>query len=322
VAKITSELMKDVSKLSLKAELERLSNLNTSNIVYGTLSDQQINILAKKISLLPQEYRNILFFRYSFNSSPSQTDKILEIENSKAKLPYIQKMLSSFMSLENSWIANDSIKKACQIALKEAIKDYDNIDILHKPNYSKEFRRKLKDIKVGQDINRIFMLIAKRAAIFILVALLSFSTVLAVNAEVREKVFDWIIETFPQFSIFTSQNIDEDNPVELTAFNINYVPRGFELVDRNEGRTKLIYNYSTKNDQKLTIIFSLSSEGKSYYDTENAEIEEFVFKGSRAYIWQTSEITYLIWYQDGIECHISGNISKDEIIKVAENILK
>jgi dipeptidyl aminopeptidase/acylaminoacyl peptidase len=145
---------------------------------------------------------------------------------------------------------------------------------------------------------------------------------LAVNAEAREKVFDWIIETFPQFSIFTSQNIDEDNPVELTAFNINYVPRGFELVDRNEGRTKLIYNYSTKNDQKLTIIFSLSSEGKSYYDTENAEIEEFVFKGSRAYIWQTSEITYLIWYQDGIECHISGNISKDEIIKVAENILK
>lgn len=214
------------------------------------------------------------------------------------------------------------MEKACKMALKEATKDYDNVEILNKPNYSKDFRRKLKDIKVEQDINRIIMLIAKRAAMFILVAILSFSTVMAINAEAREKVLDWIIETFPKFSIFTSQKIDEDNPVELTSLKINYIPPGFELVDTNVGRTKLIYNYSTKNDQKLTIIFSLSSEVKSYYDTENAEIEEFVFKGSGAYIWQTSEITYLIWYQDGVECHISGNLSKDEIIKVAENILK
>ncbi|MDY0237039.1 MAG: DUF4367 domain-containing protein [Gudongella sp.] len=322
MSKIASEIMKDVSKLSLQIELQKLAKLDINAIIYGVLSDDQIEILAKKIGLLPSEYRNILFFKYLFSNSPSETENVLGIENSKVKLRYVQKMLSAFMGLENSWIANDSMKKACQIALKEETKEYDNLQILHKPNYSKDFRLKLKNIKIKQNYNQIVMLVAKRAAIFILVTTLSFSAVMAVNAQAREKVLDWIIETFPQFTIFTSQNIDEDNPVELTAFNINYIPRGFELVDTNAGRTKLIYNYSTKNDQKITIIFSLSSEGKSYYDTENAEIEEFVFKGSGAYIWQTSEITYLIWYQDGIECHISGNISKDEIIKVAENILK
>ena len=96
VSRTAREFIKDVSKLSLKAELESLGNLNTSNIVYGTLSDQQIGLLAKKINLLPQEYRNILFFRYSFNSSPSQTDSILETENSKAKLRYAQKNVILF----------------------------------------------------------------------------------------------------------------------------------------------------------------------------------------------------------------------------------
>jgi len=33
-------------------------------------------------------------------------------------------------------------------------------------------------------------------------------------------------------------------------------------------------------------------------------------------------MTYLIWCQDGIECHVSGNLDKDEVIKVAENIEK
>lgn len=322
MSKIASEIMKDVSKLSLQTELQKLAKININTIIYGRLTDQQIDVLAKKINLLPSEYRNILFFKYSFNNSPSETDNVLGIENSKTKLRYAQKMLSGFMGLENSWVANDSMKKACQIALREETKEYDNVQILNKPDYSNNFRRKLKNIKMKKKYNRIVMLVVKRVAIFILVTILSFSAVMSVNAEAREKVLDWITETFPQFSIFTSQNIDENNSVELTTFNINYIPTGFELEDTNVGRTKVIYNYLTKNDQKLTIIFSLSNEGKSYYDTESAEIEEFVFKGSKAYIWKTSEITYLIWYQDGVECHISGNLSKDEIIKVAENILK
>ena len=39
-------------------------------------------------------------------------------------------------------------------------------------------------------------------------------------------------------------------------------------------------------------------------------------------MWQIDEMIYLIWQQDEIECHVSGNLNKDEIFKVAENILK
>lgn len=324
LSKTAKDIMKDVCILSLEGEFQNISNLNISSIVYQSLSVSQIDQLARKISLLPSDYRNILFFRYYFNSSPSETNKMLETENSIGKLRYVQKMLSTFMGLEDSWIDEDSMEKACEIALIEDKKEYENIEILHKPNYSKAFRLKLKDIKIKQNPNNMFMLIAKRVAVFILVSILSFSAILAVNAEARENVFGWVVETFPKFSIFTPKIEDEDSKsVDLTSIKVNYIPEGFKLVDIHEGRKMLIYNYLAENDQEFTVkLFDPSGEGKSYYDTENSEIEEIIFKGSQAFTWRTDKITYLIWNQDGIECHISGSLNKDEILKIAENVSK
>lgn len=322
MSKDAKDIMKDVCLLSLEAEFQNISNLNISSTVYQSLSVSQIDQLARKISLLPSDYRNILLFRYYYKSSPSETNKMLEIENSMGKLRYVQKMLSTFMGFEDSWIDDDSMERACEIALIENTKEYENIEILHKPNYSRAFRLKLKDIKIKQNPNNMFILITKRVAIFILVSILSFSAVLAVNAEARENVFGWVVETFPKFSIFTPGIADEDNKsVDLASLKINYIPEGFELVDIHEGRKMLIYNYLAENDKELTIkLIDPSGSGKSYYDTENSEIEEIVFKGSQAFTWQTDKITYLIWNQDGIECHISGNLSKDEILKIGKHL--
>lgn len=322
MSKIANDIMKDVCLLSFKDELEKISILNVSNINYQTLNEEQMNQLAIKIGLLPLEYRNILFFRYCFNITPSETDKILGIENAKGKLRYTQKMLSSFMGLDGLWIDDSSMKRACEIALVEDTKDYDNTQTLHKLKYSKLFKRKLKDINIKQNPKDIFISLAKRAAVILLVCFLSFSSILVVNAEAREKVFDWIIEVFPRFSVFTPKNIYENaNTVELTSLKINYIPNGFEMVDIHEGRSMLIYEYLSDNDQELIIkLLSPNGKGKSYYDTENAEIEEFIFKDSKAFIWHIDKMTYLIWHQDGIECHISGSLSKEEILKVAENI--
>ncbi|HHX62449.1 MAG TPA: DUF4367 domain-containing protein [Epulopiscium sp.] len=321
---MANNILKEVFQLSLQDELERMIKLNMNSIIYQSLSDEEVEQLAIKIGLLPSEYRSILFFRYCFNNTPSETDRLLEIENSIGKLRYIQKMLSDLMGINNSWIDDKSMERACKIALIEDTKDYNNIGIVHKPNYSKAFRRKLKDIKIKQNPNNILMLIAKRVAVFILVCILSFSAVLAVNAEAREKVFDWVIEVFEKFSIFTPKNIDEDDIlVKLTSFKIKYIPTGFKLVDIHEGRNMVIYNYSADYNQEFDIkLFAPSSENKSYYDTEGIEIEEITFKGSQAYMWQIDDMAYLVWYQDGIECHIIGNLNKDVILKVAENISK
>ena len=321
---MAKNIWKEVFQLSLHDELERMIQLNMNSIIYQPLSDQEVEQLAIKIGLLPLDYRNILLLRYCFNNNPSEIEKILEIENTIGKLRYIQKMLSSFIGLNSLWIDDNSMERACKITLIEDIKEYNDTSILNKPNYSKIFRQKLKDIKIKQNHDNIFMLVAKRVAVFLLVCILSFSAVLAVNIEAREKAFGWIIQVFEKFSIITLQGTDADmNSVELTSLKINYIPIGLELMDIHKGRNMLVYDYLGENNQKLTIkLFASSGENKSYYDTEGVQIEEIIFKGFQAYMWQTNENIYLIWYQDGIECHITGNLNEDEILRVAESISK
>ena len=80
---------------------------------------------------------------------------------------------------------------------------------------------------------------------------------------------------------------------------------------------------ATEDNKKLDISFLASPrKGKSYYDTENIEIEKFVFKESNVYMWQIDETTYLIWSQDDVKCHISANLDKDDAIKIVQNIFK
>ena len=102
VSEIANDIMKEVCQLSFQDELEKITKLNMNSIKYRSLSDRQIDQLALKIALLPSEYRNILFFQYCFNSTPAETERVLGIENAISKLPYVQKMLSGIMGLEDS----------------------------------------------------------------------------------------------------------------------------------------------------------------------------------------------------------------------------
>ena len=143
--------------------------------------------------------------------------------------------------------------------------------------------------------------------------------------EARTKFVDWVIERFPKFSIFASEAVDVgNNLIDIGFLNIGYVPDGYELEEIYEGSSMLVYYYLSGEDKRITISFALSDEQKSYYDTENADIEEFEFKESPAFIWQTDQMTCMIWSQDGVDYHISGNIDKDEIKlqKVFQNNLK
>lgn len=320
---MASSVMKELLQLSLNEDVEEFTRLDMDSIIYQSLSNEQIEELARRISLLPAEYRNILFFRYCFDNSPCETDNILGIENSVGKLPYIQKNLSNLMGFNDQWIDNDSMERACHIALMKETKEYDNNQIMHKPNYSKNFRKKLKNIKINQNHNGIFISLAKRVAIFILVSILSFSAVLTVNAEAREKVFTWIIERFEEYSIF-SRNINGDSETaDLASFKFNYIPIGFGLNKIHQGRNMLIYEYSNEDNQELTIkLFQANGNSKSYYDTENAEIEEFIFGNSKAFTWRTNTNAYFISEYSGIEYHISGELDREEILKIAENISK
>lgn len=320
---IETKIMTNISEAAFISRLQTLDNLDRDKISYKALSLEQIENLAEKINLLPFDYQDILIFRYCFGNTDREIDKILETGNTREKLLYLQDLLSKTINLDDGWIDEASFAESCKLVLEmNRIENQERL--LQPPIYSNSFRRKLKEIYIPKKSSRIFTEVVKRVAVILVACILGFSTFLTINAEARERFFDWIIETFPKFSIIIPQESNKDNgSANLKSLTITYIPEGFSLGEVHEGRTMLIYDYSSDDDLTLDISFFAPSETRqSYYDTENAELERFVFKESDAIIWRTNVMTNLVWYQDGIECHISTHLGKGEAIKIAENIQK
>ncbi len=317
------DIFSNAVKSSYEKELKELSNLNLEEISYKILSEEEIIKLSEKILALPIEYKNIVFSRYSFHLTPEETKKTYEIVDAKAKLLYIRRLLSRSLNLEGKWIDDTSMELASNMALKEYTGELNEENFKEKPKYSRSFKKSIRDLNIK--IEKKFARIAKRVAVIFLVVGISFTLFLATNVQAREKFFDWIVEKYEKYSIFTPETINEDyiDKVGIDELKINYIPDGFELDKVQKGKVSMIYKYKSIERNTFHISFSDLSlgKGRKYLDTENAEIESIFIKDSEAFYWE-HDIKYLLWQQNGVECFISGNIEKDELIKIAENISK
>ncbi|MFV0496861.1 MAG: DUF4367 domain-containing protein [Candidatus Fimivivens sp.] len=317
-----NSIIQEACCASLQTEYESLEKLDFNAYKTKTLSQNDIQVLSRKISTLPTEYLNIIFFRYCFQFSSSDTSDILEIDNVVGMLRYIKKMLSRFMNLDELIIDESSMKQASLIALQQYT-SVNETEMMGRIHYSTEFRNKLKMIKSSQSISKVITLIIKRVAVFILVCAISFSTALVASAELREIFFNWVVNTFPKFSVFVPQNSDlssQQIDVTLNNFIIDYLPENFILTDKTEMMSMIIYHYLDSNDRTLSITFA--NDVRFYKDTEDAIINEIPFNDNTAIWWERDSITHFIWIQDDTQCNITTELPIDEVIKIAENIKK
>ena len=87
-------LIRDVCKQALENDIATLERFDFNVALVIPLAAEEIPTLAQKISSLPLEYMNTLFFRYCFDFSPEDTDDMLETTHSVGRLRYVRNMLS------------------------------------------------------------------------------------------------------------------------------------------------------------------------------------------------------------------------------------
>ncbi|MDF3004507.1 MAG: hypothetical protein K0S22_979 [Oscillospiraceae bacterium] len=316
-------LIRDVCKQAWENDIVKLEQFDFSDTPVRPLTADEIQKLAQKITALPLEYMNTLFFRYCFGFSSEDADAVLETAHSAGRLRYTRNMLSHFMGLDGAVVDDHSMKMACETALLTYVVQ-DVPDVLQIPKYSSAFRRTLKAIKAAQKSTTMVITLMKRVAVFILVCAISFSTALVANAKLRERFLNWVVETFPKFSIFTTQTTESPVAMVLSQDDIvfGYLPEGYRISDVSQGRNMLKYNFlSDDENNQLTISFIVSKAGiKSYFNTEDAEVQCISIKNSEAYTWKTDKMTYLLWAQGDIKCQMFGNLDNNELIKIAENV--
>lgn len=306
-------LLQEAAATSIEKTADTLAATENDNCACVDLREQQIHELSKKILLLPHQGSALLLSRYCFRLSPEETEIFFHLENAKGRFRFYKELLSSSMGVETGhMISDDTFGKACHIALK---------DYLHN-----ELEVSADDEAAGNSRTHIaFRKVWKTVAVAAITLTLLFSTCMVANAQFRERVISWVVETFEKYSIFELHGDELDEPQDLTEYQAGYLPDGAILKNTTElpGEPSgfLLYEYAIGKSEYFSIVVS-QSDNRIYLDTENAKIEPFDKDGVTGYFFQKDGMSYICFERDGCFFSVYGSIDVDEIVKIAAGITK
>lgn len=169
--------------------------------------------------------------------------------------------------------------------------------------------------------------VLNKVAIVALMALLLFTTAFATSESFRVKTLNFVMEVFDDRTEikFVPKDAAADSTAvpEITA---GWLPEGVELTREECSDTKRLYEYANSNEVAyITMnLIEMTSVGMAL-DTENAKTLSYQVQGEDAIMVDKGNIKQLVWKLHADEnwycCVITENISEEDMLKFAENIL-
>ncbi len=273
--------------------------LNTweSSVHEIKLSRSGISKLVGSICNLPHTGQEILLGTYAFGLTPENIEILYGITNADLRRKFFEKILAKEIGLNDTeCIAKSSLYKACRSVMIRLSKYSDT----------------------SQKNNNVIHIFARTAAAILIVSLLSFGTAMGVNAEFREAVTKWFIETLSTYSIFRFEN-NLMTDTALEDYKITYIPTGFTYTGVDKNTNIISYTYEDSAGNYLSVDIEHPGEN-NYIDTENTDMELLHFNGSDAWYYYKDDYSMLVTTIDGYALFISGPVSQEEIMKIAYGI--
>lgn len=216
--------------------------------------------------------------------------------------------------------------KAFDLLLHEALSEVESEENVNLPDeldvdFSDEHKAKMKKIfdrerkkiwrkKVYKTAQRI----AACAAVFIVI---SGITIMSVDAW-RIRFLNFVFNNQQTNTEISMTSIPEENIYETDTLLIGYIPDRFTLTKNSKTDALLYLNFDNGANQiRITVV---SSDTTTNIDTEDAVYEEMLINDNKALYAEKNgqRIVVICTYENVIT--IQGDISKDEIIKVAQNL--
>lgn len=117
------------------------------------------------------------------------------------------------------------------------------------------------------------------------------------------------------------ESADEGSGVYSDEYvTLNYVPEGFKLAENNSDRRSLYLNF-TNGEQYFQVTVN-ESDAKSSVDTEAGSRETVMVNGYEATYTTNHNIDSVTWHVNEYVYRVLGNIEKEELLKIAENLEK
>ena len=286
---------------------ESIKNNDFKGYLEDSLSNDEITLLHKKIELLPNEATELILGKYYFGFTSQNMKTFYNIEDADSKLSYYERILSYSMGLENSHrISSSSMTKASREIVNEMVTSSIRVEKAEPVSKVHSLKKTLKIVLIAA-----------------IIMALSITSVIAFNKDFRERVVSWVVEKhqdYSRFSLETENKKDYIEPITeelMLEYIPEYIPEGMILKEQVTCGT-VSYTYASDNET-LDIILSKPDEF-TYMDTENQEVKEIQVNRKKAFWFGDINEGSICCIKDGIFISVHGNLSKKELIKIAENI--
>ena len=224
-------------------------------------------------------------------------------------------------------ITEDLLYQYAPIAEDEIMAAYPSEDAVPRHKFSNRFERKMKRLIKVQKRSpqmRKMMLAAKRIAVFLLICSAMITTGFMSVDAFRQKVIEIITEVFEDSTLFRFSSTGK-MPEELAAFTLTYLPEGMEEIYREkpEEVLSIFILYEDPEGNQLTVDQQAMGHNKKYsvlIDTEGASSSTISIHNEEALLISNGESSVIMWEDGQYVWLITGDISADEMTKVAAGI--
>ena len=158
--------------------------------------------------------------------------------------------------------------------------------------------------------------IIQKVSVFLVVLLIGVCTTVITVEAVRVPFINWLISLQED-----STTIHFKEESDMTDITFSYLPEGYEasLVSTSSEETY----YSIENEAgNIIFLVIYSTDTGLNVDTESAEVSEFSLNGKKAISVKKEDRNTLIWTMGQYSCMMEGQLSIEEMIRIAENIVE
>ncbi len=204
--------------------------------------------------------------------------------------------------------------KACILSYEEWVATIP--EELPEPEYSKKHIRRMNALKNKMRGNVYHHFTTRTIKVMLVAAiLLALMMTAFVFPSSREAFMD-------NFNIASRYQMTKENKNSVPDnITVGYIPEGFELESKDNSSKMSIYKYISSDNLTFTVYKSASS-GEIYFDTETNNSETICINNiSYTYSENTlSNNKNIAWIVNDYVYRVDGNLSKDEMFKIAESI--
>ncbi len=188
--------------------------------------------------------------------------------------------------------------------------------------FSEAFEKKMEKLIRAQKKSYFYLIntVGKRVAVIILAIMISLTaTTFGVKA-IRESVIKFITETFEKFTSVSVENENPDIQVEIIKTAPQYIPEGYILESEMESGGIYRVIYSSLGNSTIDYIQKIYFGTIYNVDTEDIKYEKININSFEGIKYVKNGINTVVFADSTYMYDISGEVSFDELIKIAESI--